>query len=100
MNIGTNKDIPMKTYPPTLSCLRAARIRGPVRISSLLILLALGFLAASRAGAATTGTWTQLSNQPPVAVGHIMLLTDGTVLAQEQPQGVRWFRLKPDSSGS
>jgi hypothetical protein len=42
------------------------------------------------------GTWTTLTNAPPAAVATMLLMTDGTVLAQ----GVsthQWYRLTPDA---
>src|SRR4029077_17566330 len=44
-------------------------------------------------------TWSTLSNAPPAAVATVLLLTDGSVLAQ----GVstrHWYRLRPDANGS
>ncbi len=43
-----------------------------------------------------TRTWIPLANPPPDSVGHLQLLSDGTVLAK---QDAIWFRLAPDSSG-
>ena len=45
------------------------------------------------------GTWTPLTNQPTFPAGTMLLLTDGTVLAQESG-GKRWWRLFPDQHGS
>jgi Kelch motif len=45
------------------------------------------------------GTWTPLTNQPPIPASTMLLLTDGTVLAQESG-GKRWLRLSPDQHGS
>jgi len=45
------------------------------------------------------GTWTTLTNPPPAAVATMLLMTDGSVLAQ----GVstkKWYRLAPDADGS
>jgi hypothetical protein len=58
---------------------------------ALLVVLALNTEAA-------TGTWTPLTNPAPVK-GHILLLTDGTVLAL-QPNGSACYRLTPDASGN
>ena len=44
-----------------------------------------------------TRTWIPLANPPPKPVGHLQLLSDGSVLAK---QDTNWFRLKPDSSGN
>jgi hypothetical protein len=45
------------------------------------------------------GTWTLINNQPPASVGTMLLLTDGTVLAQEM-DSPNWYRLTPDVYGS
>lgn len=44
------------------------------------------------------GTWVQLTNAPPVAVGSPVLLTDGTVMTYGG--GTSWYRLTPDTTGS
>ena len=48
--------------------------------------------------------WTQLTNAPPSAVGTMMLLTDGTVIAESYvgARGVSnlWYKLTPDTNGS
>jgi hypothetical protein len=50
----------------------------------------------------TAGRWTTLKNAPPTGVGHIQLLTDGSVLAINTTCGASgpWYRLVPDSTGS
>src|SRR5262245_4975599 len=45
------------------------------------------------------GTWSTLTNAPPAAVGTMLLLTDGSVLAQGVSTN-QWYRLAPDSTGS
>lgn len=45
------------------------------------------------------GTWTNLTNSPPAAVATMLLLTDGTVIAQGVST-TQWYRLTPDASGS
>ena len=44
------------------------------------------------------GTWTTLTNAPPAALSTMLLLTDGTVLAQGFLTNA-WYRLSPDASG-
>src|SRR5438270_83895 len=53
------------------------------------------------------GTWTPLVNRAPGSVGLLLLLSDGTVMAANNPAGVvgldfgnAWSRLKPDAHGS
>lgn len=47
-----------------------------------------------------TGTWTNISNYPTSYgnPGHMLLLSDGTVMVQ-QSQGASWYGLKPDNHG-
>ncbi|PYX02252.1 MAG: hypothetical protein DMG85_21870 [Acidobacteria bacterium] len=51
-------------------------------------------------------TWTRTTNNPPVNLGTILLLTDGTVIAHEendQNNNVatrNWYKLTPDINGS
>lgn len=45
------------------------------------------------------GTWTNLTNAPPAAVATMLLMTDGSVLAQGVSTN-QWYRLAPDASGS
>lgn len=49
------------------------------------------------------GTWIPTTNAPPSAVGHAMLLPDGSVLVNSSFSGPHtdyWYRLVPDRSGS
>ena len=45
------------------------------------------------------GTWTALTNQPPFSAGTMLLLTDGTVMCQDNGT-VNWWRLAPDAKGN
>ncbi len=51
-----------------------------------------------------TGTWTALNHPPLDEIGTMMLLSDGTVMAQGAggPAGVsqHWYRLTPDGAGN
>jgi hypothetical protein len=50
-----------------------------------------------------TGIFTPLVNLPPEGIGTMMLLSDGTVMAQNAPSGGfgrNWYQLTPDASGS
>src|SRR5262249_10335493 len=54
---------------------------------------------------ALSGTWTPLVNPAPGAIGTMMLLSDGTVMAQggggdDLPPTNVWYRLTPSISGS
>ena len=45
------------------------------------------------------GTWTNLTNAPPAAVATMLLLTDGSVIAQGLSTN-QWYHLAPDANGS
>ena len=47
-----------------------------------------------------SGTWTQLTRSAPGGVGTMLLLADGSVLAQINGASTDWARLTPDSHGS
>jgi hypothetical protein len=69
-------------------------------IAPLALLLCSGIALAQEPF--TPGQWTALNNAPPNVVGHIQLLTDGSVLAINTTCGTAgtWYRLVPDSTGS
>ena len=46
-----------------------------------------------------TGTWTPLANQPGFNASTLLLLTDGTVLAQNTSSS-DWYKLAPDPFGN
>jgi hypothetical protein len=50
----------------------------------------------------TAGKWTKVTNNPPAEVNHMLLLTDGSVLAMNASCNSTgaWYRLIPDSTGS
>ena len=45
------------------------------------------------------GSWSKLHNNPGFDASTMLLLTDGTVMCQEQG-GLRWKKLTPDGTGS
>src|SRR6516162_1865026 len=51
---------------------------------------------------AQAGTWSTMVNIPSDYTDHLLLLSDGTVLATQGAQtiGSNWFRLTPDSFGN
>ena len=51
------------------------------------------------APAVTPGTWSALTNQPPVSITNCLLLTDGRVMCQ-QVDSRNWYALTPNSAGS
>ena len=69
---------------------------------ALLTLLVCAGIASSQEPF-TAGTWTKVTNAPPSAVAHAMLLTDGSVLINSfffSNHVDTWYRLIPDSTGS
>jgi hypothetical protein len=44
------------------------------------------------------GTWKPLKNQPNFGASTMLLLTDGTIMVQEEA-GKNWWRLSPDARG-
>jgi hypothetical protein len=65
-----------------------------------LLLLAVGLLIPYRIWA--VGTWTNVVQAVPNGnqVDHVLLLSDGTVMAQQTGTTSNWFRLTPDIYGS
>jgi hypothetical protein len=49
---------------------------------------------------ASASPWTPLANKPPQPIGLMLLLPDGTVMAQKNDTNVNWYRLTPDIHGS
>ena len=51
-----------------------------------------------------SGSWTPLANQPTFYAGTMILLTDGTVMCQDEGSGnggtAQWWKLTPDQLGS
>ena len=68
----------------------------------ILFLIATIFILLLPGRVAAAGTWTALSNSPPGPAGHFLLLSDGTVIAEDLSTnyGPGWFRLTPDIHGS
>jgi hypothetical protein len=46
------------------------------------------------------GTWTNVVQAAPSPVQHMLLLPDGTVMAQQAGTTTNWYRLTPDIHGS
>jgi hypothetical protein len=69
---------------------------------ALFALLICGSIAIAQAPF-KAGKWTAVTNAPPSAVAHAMLLTDGSVLINSiyfETHADPWYRLVPDSTGS
>jgi hypothetical protein len=70
-----------------------------IAVSALLICASIAVAQAPF----TKGTWTAVTNAPPSAVAHAMLLSDGSVLINSfyfETHADVWYRLIPDSTGS
>lgn len=66
-------------------------------------LLALACVSAFAQEPFTAGTWTKVTNAPPSAVAHAMVLSDGCVLINSfffSSHSDPWYTLCPDSTGS
>jgi hypothetical protein len=75
------------------------RLRRVVAAAVVVVCVGLGAAGSS----AATGTWQRLTNQPSFSPGAMFLLTDGTVMVQDQGSQNNgtgnWWRLSPDSHG-
>ena len=67
--------------------------RQRTRLALALCILSIPWLTEA------VGTWTKLTVQPNTAVGPMLLLSDGTVMAQSYGD-TNWYQLKPDIHGS
>src|SRR5437016_7527608 len=52
------------------------------------------------ARAMAVGNWTPLAHNAPGSVDLMLLLSDGTVMAQQSGVSSNWYRLTPDIHGS
>ena len=78
----------------------ATRIKT-LLIASALCCSLLTVSATAHAQAAPSASWTPLTNPPPSqSVGTMLLMTDGTVFAQNGDDLQRWLKLAPDAHGS
>lgn len=82
------------TLPGFPSSVRIRHARA--KKGSLLAISAL--LISSQAMA--VGNWTPLAHNAPASVDLLLLLSDGTVMAQRSGTSSNWFRLTPDIHGS
>lgn len=70
----------------------SSKARSLLLVSAVLLWPGLAF---------AVGSWTPLVNYPSEGIGHMLLLPDGTVMAQGgYGLGTNWFRLTPDIHGS
>ena len=61
-------------------------------------------LSAVWPAAGAVGTWTSLTRAAPARAGHMLLLSDGTVMVQHADDTLEattnWYRLTPDNTGN
>ena len=88
---GSTYAVTVKTQPasPTQNCLvtRGSGTVGAANVTDVAVTCA-------------PSPFTVLANQPPVAGGLTMLLTDGSVMMQSSNDASVFYRLAPDSNGS
>jgi hypothetical protein len=56
-------------------------------------------MAVCDSAVAQTGTWTQVANSAPGYIQTMLLLPDGTVMAQDANTYNNWYRLAPGAKG-
>ncbi|MEO7719351.1 MAG: hypothetical protein ABIY70_24380, partial [Capsulimonas sp.] len=78
-------------------CSRTFSWRPAISAAGLYAGLTVAALALS--APAYAGTWTSVGNLAPGGVNQMMLLSDGTVMAQNGG-GVGWYKLTPNLQGS
>lgn len=83
----------------TLLLPKSSELRGKNRMK----LRTLGFslvLLLSFSGLSFSQAWTPLKNKPSFSPGTSLLLTDGTVMVQDENTYSNWWKLTPDDTGS
>ncbi len=77
---------------------------GAAGLAFVVLMLTFLTLSVPWPAAAVVGSWTPLANPAPAVIGHLMLLSDGTVMAQhaDTPTAAttNWYRLTPSTNGS
>ncbi len=79
-----------------LASVYARSLRHPFVLRCCEIALLLIFALAGHVSG--VGAWTPLAHTAPGFIGLMMLLPDGTVIAQNYDTNT-WYRLTPDSQG-
>jgi hypothetical protein len=93
----------MSLDPSSLRTLKTNSIHNTINECLVLFFLAGGLLAVSSIAYAqgNSASWTPLTNLPPAgSLINMLLLTDGTVMAQNGDDAQHWHRLTPDAHGS
>lgn len=80
----------------------SAHPRGKVLGATIAMIAGLAMMSAAVYGQdAAAGSWTALKNpSPSLSVGSMMLMTDGTVFAQNGDDLQHWLKFTPDRYGS
>lgn len=93
----------MSLDPSSLRTLKTNSIHNTINECLVLFFLAGGLLALSSIAYAqgNSASWTPLTNLPPAgSLINMLLLTDGTVMAQNGDDAQHWHKLTPDAHGS
>jgi hypothetical protein len=92
---------------PVFQTSRTTSIHKTISMLVAYLLLICGLVAFSSIANAQernesgSASWTPLANLPPGgSVINLLLLSDGTVMAQSGDDGWHWFKLTPDAHGS
>jgi hypothetical protein len=88
---------------PSLRISKTNSIHNPISCLTICLVLVCGLAAISSMAYAQgrNASWTPLTNLPPGgSVINMLLLTDGSVIAQSGDDGQHWFKLVPDAHGS
>ena len=92
---------------PSFQTSKTNSIHNTISTLFLCFALACGLVAFSSMASAEDGkasgsaNWSPLANLPPGgSVINLLLLSDGTVMAQSGDDGWHWFKLTPDAHGS
>ena len=86
-----------RTYRQVCNWLRQPASRRKPRTGRLRLPPALETLESR---VVPTGSWTRLAHAAPSMIGTMVLLSDGTVLAEGGGTVNTWYKLTPDASGS
>ena len=88
---------------PSLRISKANSIHNTISSLTIYLVLVCGLAALSSMAYAQgrNASWTPLANLPPGgSVINMLLLTDGSVIAQSGDDAQHWFKLIPDAHGS
>src|SRR5260370_41962158 len=90
------------TSPSENPKMQGQNMKSVIRTFGIALLTFVCWSVVSSAQTAfVAGTWTKVTKAPPAGVGHIQLLTDGSVLALNSGCSATglWYRLVPSSTG-